>query len=167
MRSLDPNQQVADMSVTVRNGRYVIPVRAHARAEFTRVRLRTEVLPLLEEVLGGGVAAALARTAEQLREDGDVLDMLADQLLSAATCDGDSLSVERLRTAPDAVRRRAIRSWLRNGGAKALTDKHLRAVDALVTEWHGQGGVAVGGGKPGIRLVAAREHGKLTLALAG
>ena len=32
MRSLDPNQAVADMSVTVRNGRYVIPVRAHARA---------------------------------------------------------------------------------------------------------------------------------------
>ena len=31
MRSLDANQQVADMSVTVRNGRYVIPVRAHAR----------------------------------------------------------------------------------------------------------------------------------------
>src|SRR5919202_2869187 len=31
MRQLEPHQQVADMSVTVRNGRYVIPVRAHAR----------------------------------------------------------------------------------------------------------------------------------------
>ncbi|MDQ2626376.1 MAG: tRNA lysidine(34) synthetase TilS, partial [Actinomycetota bacterium] len=30
---------------------------------FTRVRLRSEVLPLLEDVLGGGVAEALARSA--------------------------------------------------------------------------------------------------------
>ncbi|WP_051499032.1 tRNA lysidine(34) synthetase TilS [Nocardia sp. BMG51109] len=138
----------------------------HNRAtEFTRVRLRTEVLPQLEEVLGGGVATALARTAEQLREDGDVLDMLAGQLLDTAT-DGPELSIETLTTAPAALRRRAIRAWLLAGGAKALTDKHLRAVDALVTDWRGQGGVAVGGGKPGIRLVATREHGKLTLRFA-
>ena len=32
MRKLDPNQQVADMSVTVRNGRYVIPIRREARS---------------------------------------------------------------------------------------------------------------------------------------
>jgi len=31
MANLDPNQQVPDMSVTVRNGRYVIPIRAGAR----------------------------------------------------------------------------------------------------------------------------------------
>ena len=41
-------------------------------ARFTRVRLRTEVLPLLEDVLGGGVAEALARTADALRADGDL-----------------------------------------------------------------------------------------------
>ncbi|MBB5913367.1 tRNA(Ile)-lysidine synthase [Nocardia transvalensis] len=133
--------------------------------DFTRVRLRTEALPLLEDVLGGGVAAALARTAEQLREDGVVLDTLADQLLEAAD-EGGSLSAETLATAPGAVRRRAIRSWLLAHGAKALTDKHLRAVDALVTDWRGQGGVALGGGKPGTRLVATRERGKLCLAFA-
>jgi tRNA(Ile)-lysidine synthase len=157
--------------------------------EFTRVRLRAEVLPLLEEVLGGGVAQALARTAEQLRDDGMVLDALADELLRAArvgagsagavnagsgsagaveatlSSDGVSLSIETLATAPAAVRRRAIRAWLLAGGAKALTDKHLRAVDELVTGWRGQGGVAVGGGRPDSRLVAAREHGRLTLRL--
>ncbi|WP_280366569.1 tRNA lysidine(34) synthetase TilS [Nocardia wallacei] len=133
--------------------------------EFTRVRLRTEVLPLLEEVLGGGVAPALARTAEQLREDGDLLDSLAEQLLEAAS-DGTALSIETLATAPAALRRRAIRSWLLAGGAKALTDKSLRSIDALITDWRGQGGVAVGGGKPGIRLVATRERGKLCLAFA-
>jgi tRNA(Ile)-lysidine synthase len=136
----------------------------NASPEFTRVRLRTEVLPLLEEVLGGTVAPALARTAEQLREDGALLDELAEDLLRAAS-DGGALRVETLATAPPALRRRAVRAWLLAGGAKALTDKHLRALDALVTDWRGQGGVAVGGAKPGTRLVARREHGKLTLAL--
>ena len=32
MSQLEPNHQVTDMSVTVRNGRYVIPVKSHARA---------------------------------------------------------------------------------------------------------------------------------------
>ncbi|MEV6557381.1 tRNA lysidine(34) synthetase TilS [Nocardia sp. NPDC051756] len=132
--------------------------------EFTRVRLRTEVLPLLEDVLGGGVAGALARTAEQLREDGAVLDALAGELLHTAS-DGATLSIETLATAPAALRRRAIRAWLLAGGAKALTGKHLHAVDELITDWRGQGGVAVGGGRPGSRLVAAREHGRLTLRL--
>ncbi|MFI6997227.1 tRNA lysidine(34) synthetase TilS [Nocardia sp. NPDC050175] len=134
----------------------------NASPEFTRVRLRTEVLPLLEDVLGGGVAGALARTAEQLREDGAVLDALASELLRTAS-DGAALSIETLATAPAALRRRAIRAWLLAGGAKALTGKHLHAVDELITNWRGQGGIAVGGGHAGSRLVAARERGRLTL----
>ena len=51
---------------------------------FTRVRLRHEVLPLLEDVLAGGVAEALARTAAQLREDADALDAVAAALLAEA-----------------------------------------------------------------------------------
>ncbi|WP_225730893.1 MULTISPECIES: tRNA lysidine(34) synthetase TilS [unclassified Nocardia] len=134
----------------------------NASPDFTRVRLRTEVLPLLEQVLGGGVAAALARTGAQLRDDGAVLDALASELLHTAD-DGAGLSIETLATAPPALRRRAIRAWLLDGGAKALTDRHLRAVDELLTNWRGQGGVAVGGGTPASRLVVAREHGRLTL----
>ncbi len=41
---------------------------------YTRVRVRTRVLPLLERELGPGVAATLARTADQLREDTELLD---------------------------------------------------------------------------------------------
>ncbi|WP_067573482.1 tRNA lysidine(34) synthetase TilS [Nocardia acidivorans] len=130
--------------------------------DFTRVRLRTEVLPLLEEVLGGGVAPALARTAAQLREDGATLDALAENLLNAAI-DGPALTLETLTTAAPALRRRVIRAWLLAGGAKSLTDSNLRAVEALVTDWRGQGGVAVGGAVSGTRLVAARERGRLIL----
>ncbi len=128
---------------------------------FTRVRLRTEVLPLLEDVLGGGVAGALARTAGQLREDGEVLDTLAAQTLASAR-DGDDLVVEFLAPVPVAVRRRVLRLWLLERGAKALTDKQLRAVDELIGRWRGQGGVAVGGGRPGVRLVASRRRGRLS-----
>ena len=45
----------------------------NADPRFTRVRLRHEVLPLLEDVLAGGVAEALARTAAQLRDDAEAL----------------------------------------------------------------------------------------------
>ena len=55
----------------------------NADPRFTRVRLRREVLPLLEDTLQGGVAAALARTAELLRDDLDALDDLAAALTPA------------------------------------------------------------------------------------
>ncbi len=56
-----------------------------------------------------------------------------------------------------------IRGWLLAGGATSLTDKQIRAVDALVTAWHGQGGVAVGSPLPDERLFAGRREGVLTL----
>nr|WP_300501429.1 ATP-binding protein [uncultured Rhodococcus sp.] len=133
-------------------------------ADFTRVRLRHEVLPLLEDVLGGGVAQALGRTATQLREDGDVLDALADDLLGGALA-GDDLDVTALIAVPVALRRRVLRSWLLGAGATGLSDKQLRLIDDLVGGWRGQGGVAVGGGPPGARLVVGRRRGTLALEL--
>lgn len=137
---------------------------------FTRVRLRSEVLPLLEDVLGGGVAAALARTAAQLREDGDALDAAAARVLSDALGEPDSSSIGRqldtatLASSPPAVRRRAVRAWLIGMGASSPPDRTLRAVDALVGEWHGQGPVAVGRGtERGTRLVVARRRGRLSV----
>lgn len=125
---------------------------------FTRVRLRTEVLPLLEDVLSGGVAASLARTAAQLREDTEALDTLSgDVYLRAFTEDG--LDVAVLATEPPALRRRVLRRWLLDSGVRELTDAHLRSVDALIGNWRGQGGVWLPGD-----LVAARTHGRLCVA---
>lgn len=126
---------------------------------FTRVRLRTEVLPLLEEVLGGGVAEALARTAAALREDTEALDAAAAEI----GVSGANLPIEGLRGLPAAVRRRVIRNWLLTGGACDLADAQIRAVDALVTAWHGQGGVAVPSGLSRQRLFAARRDAALVL----
>lgn len=142
---------------------------------FTRVRVRREVLPLLEDVLGGGVAASLARTAGLLRVDDDELTRLADAVPVAA--DG-SLDVAVLEPLPEAVLTRALRRWLRDHGVPSPTYAHLAAIAELVTGWRGQGGVAVGGsgvatgagsgvGAPGgvTRLVARRRHGKLCLEI--
>jgi tRNA(Ile)-lysidine synthase len=152
----------------------------NADRRFTRTRLRTEVLPLLEEVLGGGIAEALARTATALREDTDTLDELARQALAEvgtggggiagsaggggiAGSAGGGLDTARLAALPEAIRRRVIRGWLLAGGASGLTDKQIRGVDTLVTGWRGQGGVAVGSPLRSQRLIAGRRDGMLTL----
>jgi tRNA(Ile)-lysidine synthase len=129
---------------------------------FTRARLRHEVLPLLEDVLGGGVADALARTATALREDIELVDaLIAQAMTTSATSEG--LDTRALAVLPDPVRRGVIRSWLLAGGAIGLTDKQIRGVDRLITAWRGQGGVAVGSTLRNQRLVAGRSGALLTL----
>lgn len=125
---------------------------------FTRVRLRAEVLPLLEDVLAGGVAEALARTAAALREDTDALDGIAAEIVVTP-----ELAVATLTALPAAVRRRVLRRWLLDGGAVGLTDAQIRSVDALVTAWRGQGAVAVPSAMARRRLFAGRRGAVLTL----
>ena len=81
------------------------------------------------------------RRIEALREDTGTLDELAQSALANASS-GEGLDTGRLTMLPGAVRRRVIRGWLLAGGATDLTDKQIRGVDALVTDWRGQGGVA-------------------------
>jgi tRNA(Ile)-lysidine synthase len=123
----------------------------NADPRFTRVRLRREVLPLLEDVLAGGVSAALARTAAQLREDTEALDAIAARFTGEP-------DIEALARQPAAVRRRVLRRWLLAQGVRELTDAQLRGVDGLITEWRGQGAVWVAGG-----LEVGRAHGSLTV----
>lgn len=133
---------------------------------YTRVRLRAEVLPLLEEVLGGGVAEALTRTASALREDTEALDGLAADALGAVVAGvglDARLDAWRLSEVPSALRRRVIRRWLLGGGASDLTDGQIRGVDRLVVDWRGRGGVAVGSSLRNQRLFAERTGGVLIL----
>lgn len=133
----------------------------NVESRFTRVRLRTEVLPLLDEVLQGGVRPALARTARQLREDGEALDELARRVRSTAESDG-ALRVAALEGEHAAVRRRVLRSWLLDHGVPELSDGHLRSADALVANWHGQGEHALPGD-----FVLCRSRGRLLVKSRG
>ena len=118
----------------------------NADPRFVRVRLRREVLPLLEEVLGGGVAAALARTATLLRQDLDALDAQADRLVEQLAAGDNAVPAATLDTLPTALLGRVLRGWLARVGVPALTSAHLAAASALVVDWHGQGPVALPGG---------------------
>lgn len=134
----------------------------NADPRFVRVRVRDEALPLLEEILAGGVAPALARTAAQLAEDDAALAGLAERARADATGPDGTVDVAALAACPAAVRRRALRGWLVGAGAVELTDAHLRAVDALVGRWRGQGAPPLPGG-----LEVIRRHGRLLVRPTG
>jgi tRNA(Ile)-lysidine synthase len=140
----------------------------NADRSLQRVRLRQEVLPLLEDVLQGGVADALARTAELLQDDLDLLDQQArtarierfspvDQREGEG--EGSGLDVAALAELPRALRTRVLRAWALAGGAAEVTSVHTAALDALVTGWHGQGPLDLPGG-----LRVSRTSGRLVLA---
>jgi len=134
----------------------------NADARYTRVRLRHEVLPLLEDVLAGGVAPALARTAAQLADDDAALTALADGRRHELVDDDGALDASALAVDPPAIRRRVLRAWLHDAGVAELSDAHLRAVDALVAAWRGQGAPPLPGG-----LEVVRARGRLRVAAAG
>ncbi len=118
----------------------------NADPSFTRVRLRREVLPLLEQVLGGGVAPALARTAELMADDLTALDEMAERAVEAAATAG-TLDRAELGRWPAAVRRRALRIWVARGaGVTELTYRHLLRLDGLVTAGRSGSAVRLPGG---------------------
>lgn len=113
---------------------------------YTRVRLRREVLPLLEDVLGGGAAAALARTADLLADDLRALDELAGRALAAAQQPDGGLAVEALSDWPAAVRTRVLRQWAAGHGITTLTADHLRRLDRRARTLSGPERVRLPGG---------------------
>jgi tRNA(Ile)-lysidine synthase len=103
-------------------------------SRFRRARLRHEVMPLLEDVLGGGVVEALGRTAGQVRDDVEFLDQLA------LTAFEGELRVADLSALAPALRSRVLRLAALDAGVVGsdLTAGHLDELDRLVTDWHGQ-----------------------------
>jgi tRNA(Ile)-lysidine synthase len=124
----------------------------NADPSYRRVRLRREVLPLLEDVLAGGVAESLARTADQLRDDADALDAWASAILGSSLINWDESTpgrsefpVDQVKELPKAVRTRVLRAWAARCGAEPLTAERTATLDALITDWHGQGPIELPG----------------------
>lgn len=111
---------------------------------FLRSRIRAQVMPMLEESLGPGVAEALARTAQLAADDADYLDAMSEPFLDTVTLDCTQLAALHA-----AIRRRVLRRWLIASGAVEPTLAHVVAVEALVVRWRGQKWVDV----PGLRVV--------------
>jgi len=133
----------------------------NADRRFARVRVRLDALPALEAALGPGVAEALARTADQLRDDAEVLEKIAT---SERERGASLLSAASLVGLPGAVRTRVLRSAALEAGcpAGALTAAHVARIEELVTDWRGQRGVDLPGG-----VRAARRSGEVLFERKG
>lgn len=109
---------------------------------YARVRVRESVMPVLEAELGPGVAEALARTAEQLREDAeafqDMIDETIEDIVEHAEA-GISISVAALAANPAALRNRIVRYVVESEFGVALTRSQTLEVARLAIDWRGQG----------------------------
>jgi len=131
---------------------------------YTRARVRHDALPALEQALGPGVAAALARTAVQLRADDEALTDWATREAERLRGNDASLDCAALAALPSAVRSRVLHGAAVAAGcpAGALSAQHVRQVDMLLTSWHGQRWIDLPGG-----VRALRRCGRLLLTREG
>ncbi|MGH3301503.1 MAG: tRNA lysidine(34) synthetase TilS [Streptosporangiaceae bacterium] len=134
----------------------------------TRARVRSQLMPALAEALGPGVAEALARTADLLRADAEVLDGIAaaeaDRLGGPAMAREQGWPARDLAALPAAVRNRLLRLAALAAGcpAGALSQRHVRRMDELVTSWHGQRWADLPGG-----VRCERRYGRLLFTTTG
>jgi tRNA(Ile)-lysidine synthase len=123
---------------------------------FARVRVREQVLPVMEEQLGPGIIEALSRTADQLREDADLLDLQAEQAYHSIVKSGPTsleVTVKALAELAPAIRFRVIRlAGSALGGH--LHRSHVLEIDRLLTNWHGQKPLSV----PSVRVERTGEN---------
>ncbi|MGS0561508.1 tRNA lysidine(34) synthetase TilS [Microbacterium aurugineum] len=137
----------------------------HNRDErYARVRVRERVLPVLETELGPGIADALVRTAEQLREDAEAFDEMIhetiEDIVEHAEA-GISVSVAALAANPAALRNRIIRLVVDSEFGVSLTRAQTIEVARLVTDWNGQGPIDLP------ECSAVRRGGRIVFTASG
>jgi tRNA(Ile)-lysidine synthase len=123
---------------------------------YTRVRVRQNLLPALEAELGPGIAEALARTADTLREDDEVLASLAldaYKMVAKEQATQIVIGVEEFKALPLAIRHRVVALAAVVLQAPMLSRVHILAIDELVDSWHGQKPLSL----PGIRVERTGE----------
>jgi tRNA(Ile)-lysidine synthase len=102
---------------------------------FNRVRVRKEVLPVFETI-NPKFVENVARNSELFRQDSVALNLMALTILDrdGTTSAPQPLSAARLRVAPAAVRRRALRLWLaqHRGDLRRIEQTHVLAIEKLL-----------------------------------
>ena len=131
----------------------------NSNQDFTRVRVRDNILPLLENDIGPGIIDALARSAKILREDAIALDEWAENVFRQV--EPMDIEISILTTLPVAVRSRVLRMAIYAAGAPAgsISAAHLEPIEAFVSDWRGQGHTSLPGG-----VKVCRISGRLSLS---
>jgi tRNA(Ile)-lysidine synthase len=124
---------------------------SNASEEFARARVRAELLPALEAVDPRALANVL-RTAEQLRDEAEVLDAVVDTALAGR----DRIAVEHLSALPRALARLVVRRLAERATGTLCPRAAARIEDILALD---DGALDVG---DGARAVV--EHGVLRFA---
>lgn len=109
--------------------------------QYSRNRIRGELLPYLAQNFNPQVEQNLARTAELLRADVEYLEQAAAELLARAIAQNSTdvksqskIAVNRriLREAPLGLQRRAMRQWLGQAVGRAPGFEHVEKLTALI-----------------------------------
>ncbi|WP_426979781.1 tRNA lysidine(34) synthetase TilS [Pseudarthrobacter sp. O4] len=132
---------------------------SNADPAYARSRTRVEVLPVLEEKLGPGVAESLARTAAILQLDADYLEDVANDTfarLQERSAAGISLPETALRELAPAVRFRVIAKAAAAVGGQQPSYRRLLAAEALLRRHGSAGPVELPGGVSVYRLSLAQ-----------
>lgn len=131
----------------------------NSNQDFTRVRVRENILPLLENEIGPGIIDALARSAKILREDATALDEWAESVFRQV--EPLDIEISILDGLPVAVRSRILRMAIYAAGAPAgsISAAHLEPIEAFVSDWRGQGHTSLPGG-----VKVCRISGRLSLS---
>ncbi len=136
--------------------------RSNEDRRFLRNRIRLELLPLLERDYAPGVREVLARTAELLRGDAEVLaeagrDFFQQARIASAEREGEIVvNRERLRRLPVGAARLVVREACRAaaGSLADLAASHVESVLALAGDEGGRGSVWL---PAGVLVRAGRE----------
>ncbi|WP_190990118.1 tRNA lysidine(34) synthetase TilS [Pseudarthrobacter sulfonivorans] len=132
---------------------------SNADPAFARSRTRVEVLPLLEEKLGPGVAESLARTASILQLDADFLEDVAERTYAGlAQRSGPEISLpeDALGELSPAIRFRVIAKAAADVGGQQPSYQRLLAAEALLRRQGSAGPVELPGGVSVYRLSLAQ-----------
>lgn len=137
-----------------------------------RSRVRHDLLPAIERFAGFNVTRHFAESAQLARMDKEYLDQRSDEVMGEAVAAvdwpassaavstdapracvaGDTndsshgigliIGVKRIAREPEAIRLRVIAHALSQAGVNASAAQ-IAAIDRLVVDWHGQGGVSL------------------------
>jgi tRNA(Ile)-lysidine synthase len=127
--------------------------------DFARVRVREIILPLIEKEIGPGIVGALSRSAKILRQDSSALDQWAEKIFTEL--DPLDIEISALEALPIAIRSRVLRLAIYAAGAPSgsISAAHLEPIEALFSDWRGQGHTSLPGG-----VKVGRISGRLSLS---